>query len=121
MSMAPKAFKRIGDLDNVASDTDQQQPTLSSILHRASLPPELSQEAKEHLKWVQAIGAATLKDLETVTVEIGRLKEEILLRANLISDATIRLDELQRNAGKGYATIKNALELVRKEFAAIPA
>jgi len=91
-----------------------------STLQRAVAQPDLSREAREHLGRVDAIAADALRDLETISNEIVKLRDEITRRARMIGEATIRLDELQRNASQGYATIRNALDLVLKEFVAIP-
>jgi hypothetical protein len=112
-----KPFKRSGEPEGAAVEREH---SLAAILQRASAPPELSREAKEHLARVDSIAANALHDLEAVTNDIGRLRDEIVLRARMIGEATIRFDELQRKAGQGYATIRNALDLVFGEFHAIP-
>jgi DNA repair ATPase RecN len=94
---------------------------LSAILQRAAAPPDLSQEAKDHLTRVESIAANALKDLEDVSIDVDKLRDEITLRARMIAEATIRLDELQRKAGTAYGTIRSAIEMIRQEFADIPA
>src|SRR5262245_27226953 len=84
-------------------------------------PASLSQDAKDHFTRVQSIAAAAVKDLEEVSVDIDKLRDEIMLRSRMIAEATVRLDELQRKAGAGYGTIRNALGMIRQEYAAIPA
>jgi DNA repair ATPase RecN len=94
---------------------------LSAVLQRAGGPGDLSQEAKDHFNRVETITAGALKDLEEVAADVEKLREEIIMRATMIAEATIRLDELQRKAGTAYGTIRNAIEMIRQEFADIPA
>ena len=94
---------------------------LSAVLQRAGGPGDLSQEAKDHFNRVETITAGALKDLEEVAVDVQKLRDEIIMRATMIAEATIRLDELQRKAGTAYGTIRNAIEMIRQEFADIPA
>jgi len=100
--------------------SQQNNAPLSAILQRAASAPDTSTEAKEHLARVDAITTRALRDLQTVSEDIGKLRDEITLRGRMVAEATVRLDELQHKAGKGYVTIRNALDLVRKEFALIP-
>lgn len=100
--------------------TPQQNAPLSAILQRAASAPDTSSEAREHLTRVDAITSRALKDLQTVADDVSKLRDEIALRGRMVAEATVRLDELQRKAGKGYVTIRNALDLVRKEFGLIP-
>src|SRR5262249_11970803 len=88
---------------------------------RAEVPEDLSREAKDHFTRVESIAAGAPKDLEEGALDIEQLREELIMRARVISQATVRLDEVQRKAGQGYGTIRNALERIRQEFAAIPA
>jgi hypothetical protein len=81
----------------------------------------LSPEAKDHFTRVESIASVALKDLADVAAEIEQLREEIMMRARMIGQATVRLDELRSKAAQGYGTIRNALDMIRQEFAAIPA
>jgi len=80
-------------------------------------PPELSQQAKEHFARVNAIASAALSDLEAVHEEIGKLRDEITLRAHMLGEATIEFEELARTASQGYGSIRKALDMVRQKFA----
>ena len=93
---------------------------LSSVLQRPEVPADPSVEAKDHLTAVENITSGSLKDLEGVSIDIEKLRDEITLRARMIAEATAQLDELQRKAGKGYGTIRNAIVMIREEYAAIP-
>src|SRR5262245_38045758 len=99
----------------------RESEPLSAVLQRAGGAADLSQEAKDHVNRVESITASALKDLEEVSVDVEKLREEIIMRATMIAEATMRLDELQRKAGTAYGSIRNAIEMIRQEFADIPA
>ena len=99
----------------------RESEPLSAVLQRAAGAADLSQEAKDHVNRVESITASALKDLEEVSVDVEKLREEIIMRATMIAEATMRLDELQRKAGTAYGSIRNAIEMIRQEFADIPA
>ena len=100
--------------------TQSSEQLFSSVLPRREAPADLSVEAKDHLTAVESIATGSLKDLKDVSNDIGKLRDEITLRSRMIAEATARLDELQRKAGTGYGTIRNAINMVREEYAAIP-
>jgi hypothetical protein len=58
-----------------------------------------------------------LRDLQAVNDEIGKMREEIMLRARVLGAATLEFDEVARTATRGYGSIRNAIELVRQKFA----
>jgi hypothetical protein len=91
---------------------------LKDILDRADASPELSPHAREHLALVSAIAAGALQDLETVRDDVDKLRVEIMLRARLIAEATAEFDKLVRSAGRGYALIRQSLDMVREKFSA---
>src|SRR5262249_14193791 len=80
-------------------------------------PPELSQQGKEHFARVNAIASEALRDLEAVHDEVGKLRDEITLRAHMLGEAIIEFDELTRAASQGYGSIRKALDMVRQKFA----
>jgi len=94
---------------------------LSSVLQRPEAPADPSGETKDHFTAAESIASGSLKGLEGVSSDIDKLRDEITLRARMIAEATARLDELKRKAGMGYGTIRNAIEMIREEYAAIPA
>jgi len=85
----------------------------------AAAPQEMSQPAKEHLQRVEKISADLLRDLDAVSDDIGRLRDEITLRASILGEATTEFDELARTASQGYVSIRNAIDMVRQKFAAV--
>src|SRR5919197_141391 len=91
-------------------------PPLREILERADAPPELSQQAKDHFARVDSIAASALRDLDAVREEVGKLHDEIMLRARLIGQATVEFDALARAASQGSGSIRKALDMVRKQF-----
>ncbi|MFL5000031.1 MAG: hypothetical protein ACJ8DQ_13315 [Xanthobacteraceae bacterium] len=80
-------------------------------------PPEISLQAKEHLARIDKISADVLRDLQAVSDDIGKLREEIMLRARVLGEATLEFDELARTASQGYGSIRKAIEMVRQKFA----
>jgi len=91
---------------------------LKDILNRAAESPELSPQAKEHLARVETIATNALRGLEAVGDEVGKLRDEITLRARVLGEATMEFDELARTANQGYGSICKALDMVRQKFAA---
>ena len=91
---------------------------LKEILNRADAPPELSPQAKEHFARVNGIATDVLHDVDSVSGEVGKLRDEITLRARMLGEATVEFDELARTASQGYASIRKALDMVRQKFAA---
>jgi hypothetical protein len=83
----------------------------------AATPPEISQHAKEHLNRIDRIAGDVLRDLQAVSDDIGKLREEITLRARMLGEATLEFDELARTASQGYGSIRKAIEMVRQKFA----
>jgi hypothetical protein len=83
----------------------------------AETPAEISPQAKEHLARVDKIAADVLRDLQAVNDDIGKLREEIMLRARMLGEATLEFDELARTASQGYGSIRKAIEMVRQKFA----
>jgi len=80
-------------------------------------PAEISQPAKDHLARIDKIAADVLRDLQAVNDDIGKLREEIMLRARVLGEATVEFDELARTASQGYGSIRKAIEMVREKFA----
>jgi len=85
----------------------------------AAAPQEMSQPAKEHLQRVEKISADLLRDLDAVSDDIGRLRDEITLRTRMLGEATTEFDELARTASQGYVSIRNAIDMVRQKFASV--
>jgi hypothetical protein len=83
----------------------------------AETPPDVSVQAKEHLARIDKIAADVLRDLQAVNDDIGKLREEIMLRARVLGEATLEFDELARTASQGYGSIRKAIEMVRQKFA----
>jgi hypothetical protein len=83
----------------------------------ADLPPEMSLQAKEHMARIDKIAGDVLRDLQAVNDDIGKLREEIMLRARVLGEATLEFDELARTASQGYGSIRKAIEMVRQKFA----
>jgi len=81
-------------------------------------PANMSPQAKEHLGRIDKISADVLRDLEAVTEDIGKLRDEITLRARMLGEATVEFDELARTASQGYVSIRNAIDMLRDKFAA---
>jgi hypothetical protein len=81
-------------------------------------PTQVSEQAKEHLGRIDRIAADVLRDLDAVSEEIGKLRDEITLRARMLGEATVEFDELARTASQGYGSIRKAIDMVRQKFAA---
>jgi len=111
--MAPKGLPIL----NAPPMSGDNVSPLKDILNRAAEPPELSPQAKEHLGRVEAIATNALRDLEAVGDEVGKLRDEITLRARMLGEATIEFDELARTANQGYGSIRKALDMLREKFA----
>ena len=112
--MAPKGLPIL----NAPPMSGDNVSPLKDILNRAAEPPELSPQAKEHLGRVEAIATGALRDLEAVGDEVGKLRDEITLRARMLGEATVEFDELARTASQGYVSIRNAIDMLRDKFAA---
>ena len=114
MKMAPNGLP-ILDAPSVSGAV---VPALKDVLNRADAPAELSTQAKDHFARVNSIAGDALRDLEAVSEEVGKLRDEITLRARMLGEATIEFDELARAASQGYSSIRKALDMVRQKFAA---
>jgi hypothetical protein len=80
-------------------------------------PAGTSDQAKEHLARIDKIAADVLRDLQAVSDDIGKLRDEITLRARVLGEATVEFDDLARTASQGYGSIRKAIEMVRQKFA----
>jgi hypothetical protein len=103
---------RSGPLSGAVISPAAEQPTQG-----LETPAGTSDQAKEHLARIDRIAADVLRDLQAVSDDIGKLRDEITLRARVLGEATVEFDDLARTASQGYGSIRKAIEMVRLKFA----